>query len=62
MNIQNDLDFLLKIIIRELYQYFDTLYVSIRLPNIKTSLIAKRGPRAPPGQMNGTNFFRLRIL
>ena len=38
MNTQNDLDFLLKIIIyiRELYQCFDTLYVSIRLPNIKT--------------------------
>ena len=26
------------------------------------SLVAKRGVRAPPGQINGTNFFRLRIL
>ena len=26
------------------------------------SLVAKRGPRAPPGQINGTNFTRLRIL
>ena len=47
MNIQNDLDFLLKIItivygsrpIRELYQCFDTLYVYICLPSIKTETI-----------------------
>ena len=34
------------------------MYVCVRT----YSLVAKRGPRAPPGQINGTNFFRLRIF
>ena len=38
-------------------------YCQVRLVIVSvTSLVAKRGPRAPPGQINGTNFFRLRIL
>ena len=28
----------------------------------RNSLVAKRGSREPPGQINGTNFLRLRIL
>ena len=42
--------------------YKRCLYTKVEKKNEHNSLVAKRGPRAPPGQINETNFFRLRIV